>query len=146
MSPRGSEFTVDASSGDRVVLQRPAALRELNGLRAALREWLSDHAIAGELADEQLVVLSELVTNAVEGSPPSASISVCWAVERDDLCISVEDAGLGFAYEAAEPVGSSALRGRGLTIVEALTDRVSVTVQAQRTTVAAWTQLRRSGK
>ena len=144
MSPRNTEFTVDASSSDRVVLQRPAALRELNGLRAMLGEWLSNHAIIGAMSEEQTIVLSELVTNAVEASPPSSSITVRWAIDRDDVFISVQDEGFGFTYEAAEQVPPSAARGRGLSIVAALTDRVDVIVESQRTTVAARTHLRRS--
>jgi anti-sigma regulatory factor (Ser/Thr protein kinase) len=142
MSLSGPESTLSSASEDRVVLQRPAALRELAELRSLLRMWLSQHSINGEPADELLVVVSEIVTNAVEASPPDSSITVCWAIDGHDVFMSVEDAGFGFLHTAAEPVSPASARGRGLVLVEALTDRLDVTVEAHHTRVSTWTRFR----
>ncbi len=133
--------TADASTVDGVVLVRPAGLSEMAGIRTTLRYWLSRHAISGERADQLLVVMSEIVTNAIEASPPQSSIVVSWSMDADEVHMSVEDPGPGFVYEETEPVGPAAVRGRGLTVVEAWTDRLSVTRRAEHTVVATWTRV-----
>ena len=139
----GPTGVVGTSSPDHVVLERPAALGELAGLRTALRAWLSHRAMHGDTADQLLVVLSEIVTNAIEASPPQSTITVSWSLDADSVRLGVDDSGPGFSYERTEPVGAAAARGRGLTFVEAFSDRIKVTHERQCTSVVTWTRIAR---
>jgi len=134
----GSEPGIDP--GDEVVsLECSADAIELATIRGALRGWLLNRSIVGAKADDLLIVLNEIASNAVDASPPHATMTARWWVEGEHIVLSVDDSGSGFEYHHTEPVGPTSLRGRGLNVVEALSDRLQVTADGHRTTVTAWT-------
>lgn len=124
-------------------IERPAAFSELVVIRKDFARWLAHHSIHGSPADQLLVILNEVVTNAIEASPENATITTQWALDDVEVRLTVEDDGPGFRYHRAEPVGPEAVRGRGLTIVEALSDRIQVQNDGNRTTVTTWTRVKR---
>lgn len=89
--------------------------------------------------DDLLIAGSELVTNAVRhaGGPP-AVVTLRARTEGDAVVVEVEDGGDGFAWPVAHAMVDVVVHeenGRGLFIVEALTDDVEVSAGRGRTTV-----------
>jgi anti-sigma regulatory factor (Ser/Thr protein kinase) len=86
-----------------------------------------DRRFAGELRRERagdlVLVVSELVTNAVEHGLGAISLTV--RVDDDGVFGEVVDEGGGFEREARER-GPGDLRGRGLHIVDAVSSRWGV--------------------
>jgi len=87
--------------------------------RAAVRERFGGVLGRFAIADLELVI-SELVTNAIDHGRGTIDV----AIEHDgyELRGSVADEGDGFAY-VARTVANHELRGRGLSIVDALATR-----------------------
>jgi anti-sigma regulatory factor (Ser/Thr protein kinase) len=94
-------------------------------------DWLEHQPVEESESSDLLLVASELCSNAVRhasGRPGSVELRA-WA-EGDALVIEVEDDGEGFeveSYRDDEQPDPEASRGRGLYVVEALTDEFSVT-------------------
>ena len=81
------------------------------------------------LVDDAEVVLAELVANAVEHGAPDAhnEVEVSWFLHEDRLILSVHDCGhVADGQLRAGEFTDDALRGRGLAIVERLSDRWTV--------------------
>lgn len=89
--------------------------------------------------DDLLIAGSELVTNAVRhASGHSAAVSLRARTEGDAVVVEVEDDGDGFAWPVAHVMADVVVHdenGRGLFIVEALTDDLEVCAARGRTTV-----------
>lgn len=98
----------------RCAPQSAEAARSL--VRTALAVWGLSH-----LADDGVVVVTELVANAAQHTP-SPSIRVSVSRSADDLVqIAVVDGSRLVPVRRAPDADST--RGRGLALVEALTDR-----------------------
>jgi anti-sigma regulatory factor (Ser/Thr protein kinase) len=103
----------------KVVLSRPEALRRA---RRQVRE-LARGVLHGERLDDALLLTGEVTTNALlHGGPGPITL---WAgVDERRLRVEVHDGGTGlppgFVPVAARP---DELGGRGLQLVEALSDR-----------------------
>jgi anti-sigma regulatory factor (Ser/Thr protein kinase) len=87
------------------------------------------------------LVASELASNAVRfaSGAPSALTMRAWS-EGDAIVVEVEDDGDGFELDSRydDELPDTALeRGRGLYVVEALSDEVSVRRDGERTVVRA---------
>lgn len=117
---RGVSQTAD--SGDAVHVDLPDDRRAPTAARVAVRETLTRWRL-GAIADDVLVAVSELVTNAVvHGRPP------VWLLLRrrpGRLSVSVHDDHHRPAHTAGL-ASTAAESGRGLAIVDALADRVRV--------------------
>jgi len=107
-------------------------------VRGSLADWLDHQPIDGEDVEDLLLVASELATNAVRhagGAPTGLSLRARAA--DDAVVIEVEDDG-GEAIlhwndlERPEP---EAEKGRGLWLVEALTDELTTETRGGRTLV-----------
>ncbi|TIC81786.1 ATP-binding protein [Nocardioides sp. GY 10127] len=87
--------------------------------RHRLRAALADAGVGDPVAYDATLVLSELVSNAVEHGHPDATggISVGWSIEPDRIVIDVRDAGPTRRFEPGHP-SADATRGRGLMIVD----------------------------
>lgn len=106
-----------------------AELEAVPRARHELIRWLNKRRVAQEITEEIALVVTELVTNAIEASPgPSARIEVEVHVEDQRVVLKVRDQGTGFPEPATTPSlpDSSQPRGRGLPIVSALMDGFSV--------------------
>jgi two-component sensor histidine kinase len=101
-------------------------------------------AHASSTVDDAVLVLSELISNAIKHARPMASgkIAVSWDVGREVVRIAVTDGG---SNTRPTPVHSSesALGGRGLSIVSAVAREWGVEDSVPGTTV--WAVLRLTG-
>lgn len=107
--------------------------------RHLLADWLEHLSLdAGERAD-LLLVASELCSNAVRhaSGKPGALAMRAWA-EGDALVVEVEDdgAGMELSHRLEDP-DLDAERGRGIYVVRALTDDLTVRRVEERTVVRA---------
>jgi len=109
--------------------------------RHLLGDWLSRQPLDPDAIGDLLLVASELCANAVRAATrqPGAVVLRAWT-EGDAVFLETEDEG-GSAAEFPDP-GSGptvpdpdAEAGRGLYLVRALTDDVSVEIEGTRTTV-----------
>jgi len=84
--------------------------------QARLRDVLPDHPRADEILDEAAIVVSELVTNAIQAGTQVATLTL--SVGRDRVRIGVTDDAGGRPRVARS--GPQDEHGRGLQIVDAL--------------------------
>jgi serine/threonine-protein kinase RsbW len=109
--------------------------------RHLFSDWVDHLGVDDAERSDLLLVVSELCSNAVRhasGAPRALALRA-W-VDGSDLVVEVEDDGGGFElegrYDDEEPE-TDAERGRGLYVVEALSDSVTVTRRRDRTIVRA---------
>ena len=114
--------------------------------RHVLANWLElQPGVDVDAIDDLLVVCSELVTNAVDHSAASVTdtptepvVTLRAAVDGDAIRFEVENAGDGFPWPTSRVIADvppTDERGRGLFIVEALTDELDVRASGGRTIV-----------
>lgn len=105
--------------------------------RHALARWLGSTAgITPIAADDLLLICSELVTNATIHGGGTGDVVVRARVEGDAVAIEVEDGGVGFTRPVAlPPAPRFAERGRGLLLVDALSDHLTIERTDRATTI-----------
>ncbi|UKY52169.1 ATP-binding protein [Streptomyces inhibens] len=97
----------------------PSDSRSSRRARKALCRHLQIWCIGGELADFAELLLSELVTNAVQAQPPAApAIGVRFALSASRLRLEVRDASGGLPVTNQSEEDQEC--GRGLVPVDAL--------------------------
>lgn len=96
--------------------------------RHAFADQLDAVGVPPEDRDDALLVLSELVSNAVRHAAPlpSGEILVRWQVADDILHVEITDGGAGTRPHASV-AALSALSGRGLDIVRTVSTQWGVT-------------------
>ncbi|MDE3722109.1 ATP-binding protein [Nocardiopsis sp. N85] len=95
-----------------------------------------------DLADSAQLVVSELVANAVEHGLPPVDLTMTWLTDgRPTLRVDVCDHGLSGALPAVLTPADEAESGRGLLLVEHVTDRWGI-VPHPVTGTHAWAELR----
>lgn len=99
--------------------------------RHVLANWLAlQPGVDVDAIDDLLLVCSELSTNAIaHASGAEGSVALRVRTEGDDLVLEMEDDGEGFAWPVAHVLADvldDDEHGRGLFIVEALTDTLEV--------------------
>jgi len=109
--------------------------------RHLFSDWIDYLSVDDAERSDLLLVVSELCSNAVRhaSGAPGALVLRAWA-EGDDVAVEVEDDGAGFELENRyddEVPDPTSEQGRGLYVVEALTDVVTVTRRGDRTIVRA---------
>lgn len=114
---------------------------ERTGVRLARHAFADQLEAAGvrpEDRDDAMLVLSELVSNAVKHAAPlpSGDIRVRWEVLDDLLHIEITDGGAGTRPHASV-AALSALGGRGLDIVRTVSTQWGVTEGEDSVTVWA---------
>ena len=99
--------------------------------------------VTGQVADDALLIASELVTNAVRHARPlqPGGLRVSWQISPAQIGVSVTDGGSATA-PAALAAAKSALGGRGLHIVHHLASAWDVSRSREGTTV--WAVLARA--
>jgi len=109
--------------------------------RHLFADWLEHLTVDDAERSDLLLVVSELCSNAVRhasGAPRALALRA-WA-EGGDVAVEVEDDGAGFELEGRyddELPDADAEQGRGLYVVEALSDQVTVRRLEDRTLVRA---------
>lgn len=107
--------------------------------RHLLSDWLEHLSLDEAERADLLLVASELCSNAVRhaSGKPGALVMRAWA-EGDALVVEVEDDGAGMELSARlEDPELDAEQGRGIYVVRALTDDLSVRRSDERTVVRA---------
>jgi anti-sigma regulatory factor (Ser/Thr protein kinase) len=109
---------------------------------AVARQRLSAELQASEIfatcADDAVLVMSELLSNALRHAHPlpSGQVRVAWTCSDGHVEVEVSDGGAATEPRAGRQTLSS-LGGRGLGIVEYLAERWGVRYDGDRTTVWA---------
>lgn len=105
-----------------------------HGLRAALEREGVDEAFVYDAT----LVLSELVSNAIQHGKPTADgrLEVSWSLEGSRLVLEVCDGGSATAL-APRPRDLEAERGRGLAIVDQVCDSWRVDRRGDTTHIVA---------
>ncbi len=112
----------------------PAALSNLAQLRNNLRGWLATVAVDPVREQDILLATGEAVTNAIEHASdcdPHRTVAVEAFVHGDKVSTTVSDSGRWSGDSSAS--ARSYRRGRGLTLINGLADRVD-TVRTARGT------------
>ena len=106
----------------------------LRGLRSGLAAWMADLGVDTATTDELLVAATELATNALEASPVEEAHLQAEA-RTAHLWIEVANDGPPFVRSLTKSTRHSD-RGRGLEIVEAFTDAMTIDREEGCTRVA----------
>jgi anti-sigma regulatory factor (Ser/Thr protein kinase) len=114
-------------------LQAPSAARAF--VESHLGPAVGDHG----LVEDAMLVVSELVTNAVRAG--ATGLDVALKVTPRRVVLTVDDDADGWPIMVT--VGSDAVQGRGLSIVDQLADEWQVSTRAGRKRMtAAWNRKR----
>ncbi|WP_341716212.1 SpoIIE family protein phosphatase [Micromonospora sp. FIMYZ51] len=115
-------------------LEFPAESTHLAPVRSALRNWLDRCGLAPASAYNVLVAAGEACANAIEHGnrdSPGGRILLRAAATADDLRLSITDTG---RWRTPQPAANTH-RGRGLVLMRALMDKITVTAGTSGTTV-----------
>ncbi|MEV6011301.1 ATP-binding protein [Streptomyces sp. NPDC051976] len=111
-------------------------VQDVAAVRHRARGLMADWEIPPDAADDALLVISELATNAVVHALPPVVLRM-WRLPADRgcpvLCIEVTDAGLATAPACTDDLLPDE-HGRGLSIVHALTMRSGTRIHSEGTT------------
>jgi len=133
--PRGRATVVGVPTVERT-LRLSAGPSAPRLARSELRAFLASEDLPPERLYELELLLSELVSNAVEhGSRAGDAVEVMFERRRGDLVVSVTDAGRGASAPQVRPESKAALSGRGLRAVERLSDEWAAETGAGRCAV-----------
>jgi anti-sigma regulatory factor (Ser/Thr protein kinase) len=148
-SPGARASTMTLRAGLPLEVRLPASVQAVPTARHKVARWLSHARVDSEVRDELALVVTELVTNAVEASPgPSASIEIQVRFGAGPaIILQVADEGSGFdlSQQPALPT-ERAVRGRGLPIVHALMDELTVERRGDHTVVEVSRALRNNDR
>jgi anti-sigma regulatory factor (Ser/Thr protein kinase) len=112
---------VPTEKTERLLLDsEPLAIQQT---RTRLRETLERAGVAAARQRDALLIVSELVTNAIEhGSGERDEIEVAWTLSSGTLRVAVIDAARGAGRPVTLTPNEERPRGRGLHIVDQLAD------------------------
>jgi anti-sigma regulatory factor (Ser/Thr protein kinase) len=107
--------------------------------RSLFADWLEHLGVDASDAEDLVLTVSELCTNAVRfGSGAPGSLSVHAWIDDDALVVEVSDDGHGFEWQPVDDVPDpEGDEGRGLFLVNTLVDAVEVQRRDDRTVVRA---------
>src|SRR5690625_3066270 len=92
--------------------------------RTKLAAFLTVNRANARVIDDALIVLSEMIANAVSHGLPDdeGSIEISWSIHHGLLELSVLDAGAGASLKPID-FDEDSLSGRGLSIINRVADR-----------------------
>ena len=117
---------------------------EFHTLRSARRDvvdWLNDVGADRETTERASLIASELATNAIQVAPGVPYQLRARAMTRNTAAIAIRSRSAGAVPPPRgswRPVDDLAIRGRGLSIVGALSDEVTVETDDGDVVVTAW--------
>jgi PAS domain S-box-containing protein len=119
----------------RLELKLPAEPLELGALRRGLRRWLEQCEASDEESYDIILACNEAAANAIEHAygPGDASVEVDVALSGSEVAITVRDFGSWRESRADN-------RGRGLELIEAMMDSVSVVTRPDEGTEVRMTR------
>lgn len=95
----------------------------LEAMRRALNEFLTDHGVSEGERRDAVLVAHELAANAIEhGNRGEGEIELEVWLDRDAVAIGVRDAGKAERQPFVKPASAERESGRGLMLVEWLSD------------------------
>lgn len=131
----GDEGAVGVS---RLELQLPHTTESVRRARRTIAAFLEPAELPVSIIDDVLLLVSELVTNAVIHAGSPAVVRLDADIERIKVAVADRDAGRAPAVVEPEPFSSS---GRGVLLVDRLASRWGVEPQRQGKVV--WFELPR---
>lgn len=95
--------------------------------RTKLAAFLTLNRTDLQTIDNALIVLSEMIANAVAHGTPDTdgTMEITWSIESGHLFLSVRDSGRGSDL-VPRPFDEDSLGGRGLSIISRVADKWSV--------------------
>ncbi|MET9659502.1 ATP-binding protein [Streptomyces sp. NPDC006510] len=146
MSASGESPTAMSVTGAEARHRFPRHRRSAGRARAALRQQLIEWKIDDEPAETAVLLLSELVTNAVEHGrvSPGREIGTRFALYDSTLRVEVADA--NDDLPKPRPAGIDDEDGRGLALVIALADRWGTCPRRNGIGKAVWAELKLSSE
>lgn len=92
--------------------------------RTRLAAFLTVHRASNAVIDDALIVVSEMIANAVSHGMPTTdgTIEISWSINGTLLELSVYDAGTGGSLKPVD-FDEDSLSGRGLSIINRVADR-----------------------
>ncbi|MEU1616367.1 ATP-binding protein [Streptomyces sp. NPDC005722] len=113
----------------------------LSVVRRRVRGVLADWELCPEVAEDALLVISELTTNAIVHADGPASLRICWTEVDGHSALHIEVTDAGPSARPCLPGGSTDPdeHGRGLGIVKALSTRHGI--RADCAGVTRWADL-----
>ena len=118
----------------------PAESSQLAPVRKALRNWLAQCGLPAQTVQNVLVAAGEACANAIEHGhrhAPGSRIRLRATATVDDLTLTVADTG---RWKVPQPEVNTH-RGRGITLMRALMQRVTITPGEAGTTVDMHTRI-----
>lgn len=102
----------------------PFSLSTPSMARTRLAGFLTVNRAPSTLIDDALIVVSEMIANAVSHGVPTddGMIDISWELSREVLLLSVSDGGEGATLTPVE-FDEDSLGGRGLSIINKVADR-----------------------
>ncbi|MEU7044286.1 ATP-binding protein [Streptomyces varsoviensis] len=119
----------------------PRHRRSAGRARAALRQQLTDWKVPNEAAETAVLLLSELVANAVEHgkTSPGREIEARYELRGGVLRVEVADAGDGLPRP--RPAAADDEDGRGLALVAAFSERWGTSFRRDGVGKTVWAEL-----
>lgn len=120
---------------------------ESSTLRTARRDvvdFLLECGADGQTVEKASLIASELAANAIQAAPGVPYELRIRIVDPKAAALSVRNHSGGGSVPSPDrwrPVDAAAISGRGLAIVDSLSDEVTVEVDGDQVTVTAWFQL-----
>ena len=137
--PDHAELSGGAAPTPRARVRLPFHASTPSIARTKLAAFLTIHRADSSVIDDALIVLSEMIANAISHGEPDTedTIDITWSLDRSRglLELSVHDAGEAATLEPVD-FDEDSLSGRGLSIISRVADRWWVDM-SQGTTVNA---------
>jgi anti-sigma regulatory factor (Ser/Thr protein kinase) len=116
--------------GAEHVCPLPHAPGAVSAVRRSVRAVLADWNLSADTADDAILVISELLTNAVVHALPPAALRLSWTRIDGHSALHIEVTDAGPANPAGQPADwlDPDEHGRGIKIVTALSARCGVSL------------------